>query len=142
MITWLTDPFASELTQRALIADVVRRNLAREKDKARQASLRADRLRAWIGDFYPRHAEIFRAQLLPVVHMHLALTASDAEPDVLTRQFAEAHVAESKRQLYGLLEQRLEDLQSAVDDLMLRWDVERINVIPDALMVEEISHGL
>lgn len=130
--------------QRALIADVVRRTLAREKDKARTAAThgRPERLRAWIGEFYPRHADYFSLQLRPVVQLHLALTASAEDPEARTRQLVEAHVAESKRQLYALAEQRVEDLQSAVEDLMLRWDLERLNTIPDALLVEEISHGV
>jgi HK97 family phage portal protein len=130
--------------QRLLIADVVRRNLAREKDKLRTAAThgRVERVRAWIAEFYPHYTDGFRRQLLPTIQLHVALIGSEEDPETLTRQFAEAHVAESRRQLWMLLEQPPEDLRAAVEELMMRWDLERVNVIPDALMVEEITHGL
>ena len=90
----------------------------------------------------PKYADHFRGALLPAIQMHVALVGSDADPEAVTRQFAEAHVAESRRQLWLLLEQPPEDLRAAVDELMMKWDLERINTIPDALMVEEITHGL
>ena len=128
--------------QRMLIADVVRRNLAREKDKARTAATHGpERLRLWIGEFYGKFGDVFRTTLLPVVQMHLALTDTDADPDVITRELAETHVAESRRQFWTLLEHPPEDLRAAVDELMTRWDVERINTIPDKLLVEELTHG-
>jgi HK97 family phage portal protein len=130
--------------QRMLIADVVRRHLAREKDKARTAAThgRPERVRAWMSEFYPKYADHFRGALLPAIQLHVALVGSEADPETVTRQFTEAHVAESRRQLWMLLEQPSEDLRAAVDELMARWDIERINTIPDALMVEEITHGL
>ena len=128
---------------RLMIADVVRRHLAREKDKAKTAATHGpDRLRAWMTDFYPRHADVFRTALVPAIQIHLALTTTDGgDPEALTRELVEAHVAESRRQLWTLLEQAPADLRLAVEELMARWDLQRLNVIPDALMVEEITHG-
>jgi HK97 family phage portal protein len=130
------------LAQRQLVAGVVRRMHAREKGRIREMAKKPERLRAWIGEFYPRHAEVFRDELLPAIMMHLAMRRSQDDPEFATRVLVEDYIEGSKRQLHALLDAHPSDLGTAVDALLMRWDAERVNVIPDAVMLEEMAnHG-
>jgi HK97 family phage portal protein len=128
--------------QRVMLADAVRRNLAREKDKARATATHGpERLRAWVGEFYAGpYVDAFRRALLPPIQLHVALTESDRDPDQVARDFVDAHVIESRRQFHALLDNPSTDVLGAVEELMARWDIERVNTIPDAVMAEELAH--
>jgi HK97 family phage portal protein len=125
--------------QRQIAADVARRMLARERDKVRAAAKTPDKLRAWVaGPFYSRHADVYRAALVPVC----GLTASsDERAAELAAQYAEAYVAESRRQVHALLDRAPVDMPGAVEALLEQWDVERVNAIPDAILREGLAHA-
>src|SRR5262245_11485006 len=126
--------------ERMILADVSRRMLAREKDKLRAAAKTPERLRAWIGEFYPRHAEVFGSALRPVMQMHCALTASTDDVGTMATHFVALHIDESRRDLHALLDSQPADLSAAVEAMLARWDIERVNAIPDRVMLEEITH--
>ena len=128
------------IAQRMIIADVVRRMLAHEKDKARGAAKTPERLRTWVQDFYPRHMEVFSAALLPAIQMHVARTKAPRRAEDVVRELVLIHCDESQRGLRAILDRKPSDLAVEVQALVGRWVVERINVIPDAVMQEEIAH--
>jgi hypothetical protein len=91
---------ATEITaQRAIIEDVVRRMLAREKGKAREAAKTPERLRAWVGGaWYTKHAEGYRANLVQPIALHLARIGSERDAEAVTVEIVTAYVEESRRQ--------------------------------------------
>ena len=134
---------AQEITaQRAIIEDVVRRMLAREKGKAREAAKTPERLRAWVGGaWYGKHAEGYRANLVQPIALHLARIGSERDAEAVTGEIVTAYVEESRRQLHALLDRQPGDVAAELDELLARWEIDRVQAIPDAVMAEELAHG-
>ena len=80
------------------------------------------------------------AALTPGITAHCAYAG--LEPEGTIRQLVESWCDESKRQLHALLDRQPVDLPAEVEAMLVRWEVERLHGIPDAVMHEEmVTHG-
>lgn len=114
--------------------------LDRECDRARRAQQTPDKLRQWIANWYDGHAELMVASLLPSIRTHLAFIVSEEDAGELTRSLVAAHVATSRRQVAGVADLEGDALAAALADLLHRWETERPQAIPDALMEKELAY--
>jgi hypothetical protein len=139
----LPDPDASArmiAAQRALFVDAMGRMVRRETQALRRAAKSGSAgVTQWREEFYPKHAGMLRDALLPAVSSHLAYVAATTGAQEITRQLAEAHIAESLGELERL---PAEELENAVDLMAQRWEVHRPAALADSLMTEELRHAL
>ncbi len=124
---------------RALIVDVMRRMIERETDRARRAQTTPEKLRNWIGTFYPGHEELCVSALLPAIRVHTSWMGRHEDAEVLTRQIVRQHIEESKRQISAVADGDGEELAGSLYQLFTRWDHERSAAIADALLQKEID---
>jgi HK97 family phage portal protein len=125
---------------RALVADIMRRMIERETERARRHQSTPDKLRAWLDSFYDGHADLMRSALLPAVRIHLAWTGSTEDANDVARRLAERHVEESRRQIRVVLDGDADELAGSLQALLHRWDTERTTTIADQLMQKELDH--
>jgi HK97 family phage portal protein len=125
---------------RALIVDAMGRMIRRETEKARRAQATPEKLRQWIETFYPIHADICQAALLPAVRTHLAWQASTEDPAAVTAAFVAAHIAESIRQVRLVLESDGEDYAQTFETTLRRWELDRADAVADVILQREIDH--
>jgi HK97 family phage portal protein len=125
---------------RTLIVDAMNRVLRVETDRARRAST-PEKLERWLAQFYATHADVATAVLLPAVRAHLAWIGSEADPEVLTRSFVDAHVAQSVKELRMALASEPEEIPGAVHRTLARWEAERATTMADAILQEGVRHG-
>ncbi len=123
---------------RALIADAMGRMIRRETEKARRAQTSPAKLLAWMDGFYPLHAEACRAALLPAMRAHLAWLQSPADPDAVTQAFVQTYIAESIRQLHGVLEQQ--DVAAPLELTLRRWEQERAEASAELVLRDALAH--
>jgi hypothetical protein len=114
------------------------RIIRRETDRARKAHGSPEKLRHWADTFYPLHADVARATLLPAVRVHLAWMQSEQDPVETTRALVDDYIAESRRQL-GLVADS-PDLAATLEQTLTWWDTARAEQIADGLMQTEIDH--
>lgn len=126
---------------RALIVHVMRGAIERETDRARRNQQTPEKLRAWMGSWYDSHAELMTAALLPAVSVHLAWMRSTETPGDVVRQLVHEHIAESKRQLEAVVDGDADALARNLAHLLSRWDAERVTVLADRLMEQEIQYA-
>ena len=125
---------------RALVADIMRRMIERETDRARRHQATPEKLRAWLDTFYSGHEDLMRTALLPAVRIHLAwIGSSDDAIDVAARLVAR-HVEESQRQVRLVLDGDADDIATSLPALLHRWETTRVNAIADDLMQKELDH--
>jgi HK97 family phage portal protein len=125
---------------RALIVDVMGRMIRRETEKARRAQATPEKLRDWIATFYPIHADICQAALLPAIRTHLAWQGSTEDPVAVTAAFVAAHIAESIRQVRLVLETDGEDYAQTFETTLRRWELDRADAVADVILQREIDH--
>jgi len=119
---------------------IMRGALDRECDRARRAQQTPTKLKQWIETWYDGHGEMMAASLLPSVRTHLAFIGSDEDAGELTRRMVDGHVATSRRQLAGVADLDGDQLAAELAGLLHRWETERAQTIPDALMAKELAY--
>lgn len=123
---------------RALMADAMRRVLAKETDRARRHQATPQKLRAWMGTFYQEHVETIADVLRPVIAAQLAWRQSDADPVALATAIATAHCETSQEQLRMVA--AVEDFSASFEKLLQRWEANRPEAVADQFMQEGVSH--
>lgn len=132
---------AAEISaHRALVADIMRRMIERETERARRHQATPEKLRAWLESFYGGHADLMRSALLPAVRIHLAWIGSADDPNEMARRLAEQHVEESARQVRVLLDGDADEMAASLPALWHRWETDRVSTIADVLMQKELDH--
>ena len=111
-----------------------------ESDRARRAQATPDKLRRWIDGFYPTHEEIVYVSLLPAMRAHLAWMQSAEDPIVATRALAQAHVAESTRELLLVLDTEPGEIAASLETTLHRWELNRADALADRILTEEITY--
>jgi HK97 family phage portal protein len=119
---------------------IMRGALDRECDRARRAQQTPAKLRQWIETWYDGHGETLAASLLPSVRTHLAFIGSDEDAGALTRALVAEHVASSRKQIAGVADLDGDALAAELAGLLRRWETERAQTIPDALMEKELAY--
>lgn len=123
---------------RALMVDVMGRMVRRETEKARRHQATPQKLRAWMGTFYDGHLEALAEALTPIVRAHLAWMQSEADPLETARVLAEAHIADSQRQLHDVLV--VEEYAPTLERTLTRWEQRRPEASGDALVKEAVDY--
>lgn len=126
---------------RGLLADIMRRMVERETDRARRAQATPEKLQRWLESFYDGHADLMRTALLPAMRVHLAFIRSDEDPVEATRRAVETHVRDSERQIRSVLDGDADSIAASLPALLYRWDQERPTVLAEALMVKELAYA-
>jgi DNA repair exonuclease SbcCD ATPase subunit len=125
---------------RGVFVDTIERLLYREGERARKAQATPEKLRAWIGNFYPMHAEAVRDALRPVVRAWAVLVDAEAEP--LLDRLVQDHVEASARTLRQVADVDDPDqMASALDRALRRWETERAHTVAEAILQEGLTHG-
>lgn len=125
---------------RALVSDIMRRMMDREAERIQtKAHLPPQKALEAIEKFYDGHADLCRRSLLPAVAVHVAFVRSSADAGAVTDALVAAHVAESKRLVAHVLEDR-DDPAPALSAMFRRWDIDRVSQIADRLMQEELDY--
>ena len=125
---------------RALIADVARRLVERETERARSRQQDPDKLRGWVETFYLTFEDAFTEALVPALRVHLAWKQSTDDPRTAARTIAKAHCEESVRQLRAIAGAVGEDFDVAVAHVLKVWERDRPEQLADALLKDEIAH--
>ncbi len=139
----LADADASALiisAHRSLMVHVMRGAIERESDRAQRHQQTPDKLRAWMATWYDNHAELMTAALLPAVTVHLAWIRSTVAPGDVVRRLVAEHIEESKRQLDAVIDGDAGALARNLAQLLRRWETERVSIVADRLMQEEIDY--
>jgi HK97 family phage portal protein len=123
---------------RALMVDTMRRVMTKETDRARRHQGTQQKLRAWMGTFYPEHVETLAGALEPVIAAQLAWRQAPGDAAALAREIAEAHCEQSQEQLRMVL--AVEDFSASFEKLMQRWEANRPEAVADKFMQEGVSH--
>ncbi len=123
---------------RGLMADAMRRVLAKETDRARRHQAKPEKLKAWMGTFYPDHVETIADVLRPVIAAQIAWRQSKDDPAKLAQEIAAAHCETSQEQLRMVL--AVEDFSANFERLMQRWEANRPEAVADQFMQEGVSH--
>lgn len=126
---------------RSLLADIMRRMVERETDRARRAQITPDKLQRWLESFYDGHADLMRTALLPAIRVHLAFIRSDEDPIEVTRRVVETHVRDSERQIRNILDGDADAIAASLPALLYRWDQERPTALAEALMKKELDYA-
>jgi hypothetical protein len=123
---------------RALMVDTMRRVMTKEADRARRHQATPQKLRAWMGTFYPEHVETLAGALEPVIAAQLAWRQTPGDAAALAREIAEAHCEQSQEQLRMVC--AVEDFSASFEKLMQRWEANRPEAVADQFMQEGVSH--
>lgn len=125
---------------RALIVDTIERLLQKEADRARKAQATPEKLRAWVENFYPLHAETCRAALRPVV---LAWApCAGADPERTLSELVQGHIEQSRRDLRLAADvDDADELAANVAQVLRRWETERAGTVADRLIAEGERYG-
>jgi len=127
-------------SHRGLVVDAMGRMIRRETEKARRAQTTPEKLRGWIETFYPVHADICRAALLPAMRVHLAWLQSADDPTVVTTALVTSHIDDSIRQLRAVLESEPEDYAMTLETTLRHWELDRADALADVILKEAIDH--
>jgi HK97 family phage portal protein len=126
---------------RGLIVDVMQRVLRPETDRARRRQATPESLRKWVEAFYQTHREVCTEALVPAVATHLAWQRSEADPRTVAATLAEAHCAESERQLRGVIDgAEPEEFHGVLERMLLRWEQERPQAVADKVLTDAIQY--
>lgn len=126
------------VAHRALLADAMRRVLAKETDRARRHQATPQKLRAWMETFYPDHVETVADVLQPVVAAEIAWRRVSDDPATVARAMAEAHCQQSLEQLRMVA--AVEDYSGTLERTLQRWEATRPEQMADRVMQEGVSH--
>jgi hypothetical protein len=127
-------------SHRGLIADVLRRLIERETDRARSRQDSPAKLKAWTATFYGPFEESFVEAILPAIRVHLAWRGSGEDPRDLAAGLAQQHVERSRRELSALFGSTGGDFYVAVEHVLRRWEKDRPEAVADALLEDEVAH--
>lgn len=122
---------------RALLVEAMGRMVRWETEKADRHKTTPQKLRAWIDTFYIGHLETIQRTLEPIVSAHLAWLQSDADPAMVAKEMAEAHVEESVTQLRNVL--AVEDFAPTFAKMLTRWE-QRPEMLANRLVHEGVAH--
>lgn len=125
---------------RELVADIMRRMIERETDRARRHQATPEKLRQWLDSFYGGHEDLMKTALLPAVRIHLAWIGSADDPVDVASSLAARHVEDSIRQVRVILDGDADDLATSLPALLHRWETTRVTAIADHLMQKELDH--
>jgi HK97 family phage portal protein len=124
--------------QRQLVIETMARMVRKEGNALRRAVKHGtEGLRTWMNDFYPRHMNLLKSVLLPVVRAQLVAAGSPKDPAVVAWKLASAYVRESRGAVGALAASGAAELDRHAEALATRWAVERPGVLAEALMQEE-----
>lgn len=126
---------------RALVCDVVRRMLDREMERARRAQASTEKMRQHLSSFYDGFADLMHAALLPAIRVHLAFIRSVEDPSEATRRVVHDHIETSRRQIVTVLDGDADELAASLAGLFHRWEQDRVTMIADRLMEEELRYA-
>jgi HK97 family phage portal protein len=129
-------------SHRAVVIDAVGQMVRREANRARLKAKSREGFRDWVAEFYPGQREIFERAIRPAIAAHLSLVGGDVDPDEEAKRVASAHVERSVRELLALADEAPENLESAIDLLVSRWEIERPAELADEVASQEVVHTL
>jgi HK97 family phage portal protein len=127
---------------RGLIVHAVQRLLRPEVDRARRRQATPEQLRKWVDAFYVTHRDVCADEFYPAVMTHLAWKRSDEDPRTVARAMAEAHCAQSERELLAVLDgtDDPQDLHVALERVLGRWEQDRPQTAADGLLHDELTY--
>jgi HK97 family phage portal protein len=126
---------------RTLIVHAVQRLLKPEVDRARRHQATPEGLRKWAEAFYYTHRDVCAEDFYPAVLTHLAWKRSDENPRDVARDLAEAHCAQSERDLRAVIDGAdAEDFHAALQKVLTRWEQERPTAMADQVLHDELTY--
>lgn len=131
---------ATMSAHRALAAHTMRLMVERETTRARRTAASPEKLRASMLSFYDGHQALMVQALQPVVAVHLAWIRSTESAADRARTLAEAHIAESRRQLEAVADGDAGALAASLAQLLDRWERDRPQAFADDLFEQEMAY--
>lgn len=113
---------------REVLADPLRRMLAKEANAAKRAAEKPREFFDWLDAFYVKHADTLREAVLPAVSAYLAAMESDRSPAMVADQLCRRHVEQSRGELLAASDGPPEQFSERVGRCVDGWRESRTQV--------------
>jgi HK97 family phage portal protein len=122
---------------RDAVTDDLRWLIEHESDRARRAQASPEKLRSWVGQFYPGHEDRLRKVLRPSVRAWMVCIGHPEPVEHVLDLLVTEYVSQSQRQLRTVADESdPETLAFGLEKVLRRWEADRAETIANRVLKE------